>query len=580
MRNDLKKLNSIYDLILWALPFVLALSYVFTRQHLHQGYPKNDAAEYAYSAQMLYTDYVNNNKKINFEKLYTIRDFRRTIYPLFIFINLLVFDGNLTLGLDFSALILWIMFLTYSLLICHNLIRGVAGLLTFYLIVTFPSFLSTAFTGTLELPLLACVSGICYHFLRSQNFSNVLHTHILGLLISIGTLFRPTELFAVLFGFYLYLIVKYRLITPVIGFIFIISAATKLNAPQPAILAALVIILIAMYIEFCFKELLKLSSLFLLPYLVLTTWYCTSFQSLWRWIYVNNFTSESAITGKRLGLSLYEFWFALYLRWGANTLILFSIATLYLLFRYKKNLKLKNFLLFCLPLLTLVFFGSFTNNGDPRYYYAGIFIVFIGFGFLKKNYYSYFANCLLLFAILLQMTFNYMEITNLEDRGSRKDVFSIIRPKHLWPFDPIVFYPETYEPLPSIAAELKSLLPEQERLRILVVSVQQKKMVQYLFEPVTLAVVAKDINHLHQFVPSPSNPLTSLEILRKEFDYILMGPLNLGFVEQQNDFVHNILNEYKISLYNIESTDKVKIFTADYRGNQFKYALIQMSYQR
>ncbi len=570
------KSASIKRTLIWFLPVILSLSYVYIQKSVDVAFPKNDAAEIVYSAQQLYAEHLKSPEGISWSKLYTIRDFRRTLYPFVIFSALTIFNGNLLLALDLVSVFFWIGFLIYTLLTCHKNIGGNNGLLIFWLISCFPSFFSTVFIGTLELPLLFCISAICFHLFNCNNFNNKLHTVLSGVFISLGLFFRPAELFAVLFLLYIYLIIKYKLITPALALIYILLASLKFDSSQPAMIAAVLLIYVFILMELFLKKITKLWPLFLLPFILLTNWYHMVYKEIWSWIYFHNFTAHSAQTGRRIGLALYEFWASLYIRWGFNSMVGITLASLVAIYYKPGKQQIKYFLLLSLPLIILIFFGSFTNNGDPRYYYAGLYIFFLGLGLLAKNISSVLFRFLIISAVVMQLWFNYLEVTNTSTSNFKDNLFSIIRPKKLWPYDPMIFYPVTDEPLNSIATELTDNLPN-EGVRILSVSVNQTEKLQYMFDSVAFSIAAKQKNLNHIYTPSGGAPSTDVEYLKKHFDYIVMGPLNLNFSDEQSKYVTNILEYYKSDLNSLLETDEIKILSAEYKNTVYKYALIKLN---
>jgi hypothetical protein len=177
-------------------------------------------------------------------------------------------------------------------------------------------------------------------------------------------------------------------------------------------IAAVLLIYVFILMELFLKKITKLWPLFLLPFILLTNWYHMVYKEIWSWIYFHNFTAHSAQTGRRIGLALYEFWASLYIRWGFNSMVGITLASLVAIYYKPGKQQIKYFLLLSLPLIILIFFGSFTNNGDPRYYYAGLYIFFLGLGLLAKNISSVLFRFLIISAVVMQLWFNYLEVTN------------------------------------------------------------------------------------------------------------------------------------------------------------------------
>jgi hypothetical protein len=140
----------------------------------------------------------------------------------------------------------------------------------------------------------------------------------------------------------------------------------------------------------------------------------------------------------------------------------------------------------------------------------------------------------------------------------------------------MIFYPVTDEPLNSIATELTDNLPN-EGVRILSVSVNQTEKLQYMFDSVAFSIAAKQKNLNHIYTPSGGAPSTDVEYLKKHFDYIVMGPLNLNFSDEQSKYVTNILEYYKSDLNSLLETDEIKILSAEYKNTVYKYALIKLN---
>ncbi|MGZ3727109.1 MAG: hypothetical protein ACXVBD_15005 [Pseudobdellovibrio sp.] len=534
------------------------------------GYSKNDAAEIAVTAQRIYQGFLSSeNNPVS--SAYLNRDFRASAYPILISFGLIGTHGDIRMALDITFGVLWIIFLVFTGLICIRYFKPGVGLGMFLLISTFSSFVSASFNGTLELPLLAFFSASLYFYLKSENLEKTEESIKFAVCISLCALFRLPETIVIVVPLYGYFIYRYRLVTPfliiggVVFFTYQLGHSTSVN--YSGICHLILFLLLAAELRARTKA--GIFYTFLVPCFFIFVWYSPFYYKIFHWIYANNFTAASAITGHRDQLNLIQFWISLWLRWGGNTLILLTVTMAAAIF-YRRG-SITPYLKFIVPLFLLVLMGSFTNNGDPRYYYAGLYCFFIGAGFVFESSDFKFKTALIIFISFLQLCFNLFEIQNIQT--GKKKLFSVVRPVFLWATEPLAFSSVARDPSLDITTQLQTVLLNPNCQKVAFFTLYNNDSSDFYYDALALNVIANDIYPESKPVFLKLGLLDESQIIQNLSGYncMLLGPIKENSVPSQGTVAG-------MALYNlIQKNDKIlarfeqKTLSLQVLGNKISY---------
>lgn len=366
----------------------------------NQGWPTDDAAQYAKTAYHQYLVFQNGSLIDGFKALYQIRGWRPTLYPVLATPFFLLFKGNILAATGATLVLCFFVCQVYIYAIARRYLDSLRASLAAALVGSCPAVIFSSMVFFSEIAWLAFFAGFIFHLLESEYFRKPFQATIAGIFLGLSGLVRPAEniTIAILPLIGMIAIALHRKVFSffnlafVTGFVLlsasllVSSVSTQRIDYRLVIALGIIIALSQLFIIKADKEMepgiLGLNLFSVLFMLINLLWWADSMPQLYSWVYNTSFGAIAQVTDvfirKEGFFSFLKRTFYIYL--FPQGILVTALCLVSLLPDPKRILAIRRvgtLAMITLGLLLPIFLlYAFTGTSDPRR-------IFIGMSFLS-----------------------------------------------------------------------------------------------------------------------------------------------------------------------------------------------------
>jgi hypothetical protein len=580
----------------WLVAVCLPLALLCVWQSYNQGYPRNDKASYFLTTQEIANSLQEEGVMGGFKKAYFGRAWRPILQPALGVPFLLIAGGHVLRGISFYEFFVYLALLTYVFFIFRIFLHPLRASLATSLLGGMPWLFERSSSYNAELPFLVCVAAVVYYFSKNKREPLKRGHWALGIWFGLGICARPVEMICLFFipvflSFHnfgkksFFLLAPWGLFLAYAGIVLFKPIAIK-NEATFGNLVLLLFLWSPMALLYFLRHRLKINScLFFwnaLCYFIVVFWYYLVVYNVYRWTSLSIADPAMAIAGAQDFLTPNHLSFLVLLITGFGIITLIVLVLMGVLARENSTfLKSQQSLLFLGLAMVLFPLCSrlLTHNDGIRYYYGSGLVLFtmlliyaLGPG-LKIKQRVGMGFCLLVLLAWADLS--------AADGFLNQGFFAggIMN----WRTQPTPAF-KRQDPTVELVEEMKSLFPTQNKVSVAVLSpYTYGNFEEWTFNPWGMTIIARE-RGLNWWFDSPwlvrlGSLQERLEFCRKNYDYLLVGPLEEKSGQDIDSELVSYIELHKEKLFELRLKTIKELAFTHLDGRRGRLLLVQVIHE-